>query len=183
MKNCSKKTQCNISEYFHSVCIVPDIAISETIISIKILSKKWQKWEHLVEYSYYWSSSTTVELLKQFNLERKYFANTLWFFFIIVFSLGSTEVYIGYDVDTTVTNYRLRTLSGQLQSYENFFSYNMNSATWHCVSMYSSAWFAEKCDEDYHFLCSNLSNILGTFLKDYINTMILFIYIYISLWW
>lgn len=155
----------------------------KTIISMKILSKKWQKWEHLVEYSYYWSSSTTVELLKQFNLERKYFANTLWFFFIIVFSLGSTEVYIGYDVDTTVTNYRLRTLSGQLQSYENFFSYNMNSATWHCVSMYSSAWFAEKCDEDYHFLCSNLSNILGTFLKDYINTMILFIYIYISLWW
>nr|XP_034338772.1 cell wall integrity and stress response component 2-like isoform X2 [Crassostrea gigas]XP_034338774.1 cell wall integrity and stress response component 2-like isoform X2 [Crassostrea gigas] len=75
--------------------------------------------------------------------------------------LGSTEVYIGYDVDTTVTNYRLRTLSGQLQSYENFFSYNMNSATWHCVSMYSSAWFAEKCNEDYHFLCSNLSNILA----------------------
>lgn len=124
----------------------------------------------------------TAELLKQFNLERKYFANTLRFFFIIVYSLGSTEVYIGYDVDTTVTNYRLRTLSGQLQSYENFFSYNMNSATWHCVSMYSSAWFAEKCDEDYHFLCSNLSNILGTFLKDYINTMILFIYIYILLW-
>lgn len=40
LKNCSKKTQCNISEYFHSVCIVPDIAISETIISMKILSKK-----------------------------------------------------------------------------------------------------------------------------------------------
>lgn len=58
----------------------------------------------------------------------------------------------------------------------------MNSVIWYCVLMYLSVWFVEKCDEDYYFFCSNLLNIFGMFLKDYIDIMILFIYIYILLW-
>ncbi|XP_022339722.2 uncharacterized protein LOC111134708 [Crassostrea virginica] len=72
--------------------------------------------------------------------------------------LRSTEVYLGYDVDTT-SNYRLTTLSGQEQTYKNFYSTNINSADWHCVSTYISSWFPEQCDNAYHFLCSNISNL------------------------
>ncbi|XP_078336822.1 uncharacterized protein LOC144626486 [Crassostrea virginica] len=72
--------------------------------------------------------------------------------------LRSTEVYLGYDVDTT-SNYRLTTLSGQEQTYKNFYSTNINSADWHCVSTYISSWFPEQCNNAYYFLCSNISNL------------------------
>ena len=78
--------------------------------------------------------------------------------YIFFFSLRSTEVYLGYDVDTT-SNYRLTTLSGQEQTYKNFYSTNINSADWHCVSTYISSWFPEQCNNAYYFLCSNISNL------------------------
>ncbi|XP_061196575.1 serine-rich adhesin for platelets-like [Saccostrea echinata] len=70
---------------------------------------------------------------------------------------GNSEVYIGYDVDTT-SNYKLTTLSGQAQQYENFYAKNLNHADWHCVSLYLTYWYAEKCDHSYYFLCSTIPN-------------------------
>ncbi|XP_056009258.1 uncharacterized protein LOC125651353 [Ostrea edulis] len=73
----------------------------------------------------------------------------------------SSTVYIGYDVDTT-SSYRLTTLSGQEQTYENFYVKTINDAKWRCVSVYFSSWFPEKCDNSYYFLCSTIPNLASS---------------------
>ncbi|XP_062573392.1 uncharacterized protein LOC134235286 [Saccostrea cucullata] len=70
---------------------------------------------------------------------------------------SSDEVYIGYDVDTT-SNYRLRRLSGQIQTYEHFYAKNLNHADWHCVYLYLGYWYPGKCDVPRYFLCSTIPN-------------------------
>ncbi|XP_062599980.1 uncharacterized protein LOC134261570 [Saccostrea cucullata] len=67
------------------------------------------------------------------------------------------EIYIGYDVDTT-SNYRLRRLSGQIQTYEHFYAKNLNHADWHCVYLYLGYWYPGKCDAPRYFLCSTIPN-------------------------